>query len=198
MSDREASLKHIQFMEENGFVFHKTYRGFGFFKLSQIKGNPLRIYIEKGYSLSNEIVLLQSSKYSEIRICLFNLDNIDCVVNNFLDFIVCNFDPISSKINLELGYGNKETMEFYILTKQDQDGDTTMEFLMLIQNKQRECILVSKETIKKYMNVEYIILMQRLYKDYEIKSLKKLSERISGKILRTIGRINKRNKEQMK
>ncbi len=124
-----------------------------------------------------------------------DFENLECIVNNFLDYVICNFEIIESKINLQNGYERRFTGRLYVLTKPNGISDIEPEFLIRNENKQRECIFISKETVKKYMNVEYIMLMQKLYAFYEVKEFEALSKNINGRMVKTLNKINERNKQ---
>lgn len=192
----KVNPKHIQFMEENGFVLHETSIAPLFAKQSQVKNKPIRISIEKpAYLKQNTICIFKTTKQININIFVLDFENLEYIVNNFLDYVICNFQTIESKINLQYDYEKRFTGRFYILTKPNGISDIEPEFLIRTDKKQRECILISKETVRKYMNVEYIMLMQKLYAFYEVKEFEALSKNINGRMVKTLNKINEINKQ---
>lgn len=182
-------------MEENGFVFHEIHGALLFIKQLQVKNKPIGISIEKpNPAKENTICIFKTTKKINITIFVLDFENLEYIVNNFLDYVICNFQTIESKINLQDGHEKKFTGRLYVLTKPNGISDIEPEFLIRNENKQRECIFISKDAVKKYMNVEFIMLMQKLYEFYEVKEFEELSRNTNGRIMKTLHKINERNK----
>lgn len=186
----KPSNKDIQFLEENGFVVKTANfnQGLIFTKESKIRDTRLEIIINSNIG-HNAIYIRQYIPQNAIimNVIISNFKHIEDIVNNFLDFLICNFELVNSKVDFP-----GATVEFFPLIKDNNNGYVTKEFLILVPNKQRECVLISNDKVKKYISTDYILLMKKLYSIHGIDRLGILSENINNKISKTLNKTNKK------